>query len=200
MKLLILLSIIFSHGYMCSFTPANASTCKNWISQSEFQKSQAGEAAKPNCKKNEKCFCYDGIDLRDAEIKMVTEDLLDRPIYDIKKPKLRQVENKNEIGPMADTEMYCDEDYELYQENCRKLLGYEQSEPVEKLVISELEKSKRIDKELIEKQKLEAENKEKEKIQEAFLIIAEELSKDENGDFLSKEEMRLRAKSLKEKK
>lgn len=194
MKLLLFATIIFTHGYMCSFTPANAKSCKNWISESEFLKSQENKPAKAGCKKDEKCFCYDGIDLRDAEIKMVTEDILSKPIYDIKEPKTRQVDG---LGPMSEMEKYCDEGYDLHEDKCRKIVAYEQSEPVEKLVESDLKREARLQKEADEKASQEAKKRNKEKLSEIIEVIADEIGRDDQGKFLTKEEIRLRAKELK---
>ena len=77
--LLFIAGLIFL-GFMLS--KANAQECRNWISVSELQRSQNGEAAKAGCKKNEKCFCYDGVDLRDAKIGMKSVDDFDKPIYE----------------------------------------------------------------------------------------------------------------------
>lgn len=206
MKLILFATIILTHGYMCSFTPVEAKSCKNWISESQFQKSQEGKPAKAGCKKSEKCFCYDGVDLRDAEIKMVTEDILSNPIYEFSElvkessPALDQSGEPvlDEQGdPIVNESMVCPDGFSRHKDKCRKLTGYEQSEPVERLVESEQKRIQRLNLEAQEKASKEAKEQEKEKLKEIMETLADELGRDDQGKFLNKQKIRQRIKGLK---
>ena len=63
---------------------AFSAECENWIAISELAKSQAGEAASSGCKSGEKCFCYEGVDLREVKIgmKYVGQKLVEGLIVD----------------------------------------------------------------------------------------------------------------------
>lgn len=199
MKNLILFTAILTHGYMCSFSPAYSKACKNHISKSEAIKAVNGEAAKPGCKKEEKCFCYDGINFKDAEIKMSTRDIKDKPIYEYVDLKERQ-SFESGLGPVLKPELYCEEGFKRHKDRCRKLVGYEQTEPSEMLVNSQSKRQARLQKEAAEKPSKEAQKRDKEKLMETIEVIADELGRDDQGRFLSRDQIRQKVKALKPKK
>lgn len=81
MKYLLITFLLFSF---------NSHACSNWISVSELALSQKGEPAKAGCKEGEKCFCYEGINLKDAKVGMKSVDDETKPIYE-EDPELGRV-------------------------------------------------------------------------------------------------------------
>lgn len=73
MKYLIITLLLFTQTSLA---------CDNWISVSELTRSQEGEPAKAGCKKGEKCFCYEGVNLKDASVGMKEVDDKTKPIYE----------------------------------------------------------------------------------------------------------------------
>ena len=174
-------------------TPSVASACSNWISESEFQKSLEGLPAKAGCKKQEKCFCYDGVDLAISKIGYKEIDDRSKPIYeyaDFETYEYQDIDTEELIKGEA-----CPNGFEVSrsENDCQKLLGYEQK-LIEGLVVDEERKATVIAQR--EQRKLERiKKKKKEKdMQKAFQAWKEEMLTDDNR-VISPEEARQRVRS-----
>ena len=167
---------------------ANASTCSNWISESEFQKSVEGLPAKAGCKKQEKCFCYDGVDLAISKIGYKEIDDRSKPIYeyaDFEKFEYQDVDTEELIRGEA-----CPSGFEVSrsERDCEKLSGYEQK-LVEGLIVDEERKvsvtSQREQEKAQRKAKKEFENQRNQAREDAL----EALTRRQDGTFRSKQEI-----------
>ena len=180
--LALILNVLFLIG------DVSAQSCKNWISESEFQKSVEGLPAKPGCKKNEKCFCYDGVDLRKSKIGMKQVDDLTKPIYEYAD---YIVENQfDEIEEEYIVIEYCPDNYQRSpsEHDCEKLSGYEQKE-VEGFVEDEQRKQEVIQKE--NQQRAKRIHQEKIKARKEYFF--NQLMHEDNGDWSSDEAYQDRA-------
>ncbi len=171
---------------------ANASTCSNWISESEFQKSIEGLPAKAGCKKKEKCFCYDSVDLAISKIGFKEIDDRSKPIYeyaDFEKFEYQDIDTEELIKGEA-----CPNGFEVSHgdRDCQKLLGYEQKLIEGLIVDKERKASVTSQREQRKLERIEREQKEKD-MQKAFRAWKEEMLTEDNR-VISPEEARQRVR------
>ena len=167
---------------------ANASTCSNWISESEFQKSVEGLPAKAGCKKQERCFCYDGVDLAISKIGYKEIDDRSKPIYeyaDFEKYEYQDIETKELIKGEA-----CPNGFEKSHgdRDCEKLSGYEQK-LIEGLIVDKERKASVISQREQEKAQRKAKKEFENQRNQAREDALEALTRRQDGTFRSKQEV-----------
>jgi uncharacterized protein YuzE len=140
----------------------------NKISLSEAQKAINLEVAKAGCNDNEQCLCYDSVDFETHDLVANMVDDTEKPIFETSEVILEEIIinecDKDENGEVIDIEcedevsqlMSCQDEFDLIESQCKKLIGYELKQDGYKFQLNEQKQTDLIAKRQAEKAQSEA--------------------------------------------
>lgn len=207
MKYLIIIFFLFS---------LDSHACSKRVSVLELSKIQAGQSAVAGCREGSKCFCYEGLDLREVSVGMKSVDDKTKPIYqDIIETEqvlkgYEQKEVDDESKPITDVDgnvtgyekkLVDDETKPIFEEVStvvgQEIVGYEQKQ-VEGLIVDEAKRAAKIAKKEHRELEQQKNRERKERHDEAMAELLDSLTLADDDTPLSKDEIKANVKALKD--